>query len=370
MKQSKKYINFAEPVIDIPLTLKMLKIALNKNFPGEGELVKKFETKISKLLKVKHVLTCSNGTASIFLALKSIGVKKGDEVLIPNITFQATANAVKLTGATPVLVDISPENLLMDPKDLKNKINKYSKAIIPVHVSGRGSNIKKILKIAKEKKISLIEDAAEAFMSKFEKKFLGTYGAIGCFSFAPNKIITTGQGGIVITNNSKIYKSLLRLKDQGRIKNKKQVEHQYLTAGFNFKFTNLQAALGISQLKTIKKRVNILKYNYLFYQKNLSNKKDIKMLNFDLKKGELPLWVDIKIKNRVRFYDFLKKKKILCRFFWKPLNLTKPFRQSFKKLKNSEKVKNKLMWLPSSLSMTKRDIKDICKEINNFSKFK
>ena len=238
--------------IDIPLTLKMLKIALNKNFPGEGELVKKFETKISKLLKVKHVLTCSNGTASIFLALKSIGVKKGDEVLIPNITFQATANAVKLTGAKPVLVDISPENLLMDPKDLKNKINKHSKAIIPVHVSGRGSNIKKLLKIAKEKKISLIEDAAEAFMSKFEKKFLGTYGEIGCFSFAPNKIITTGQGGIVITNNSKIYKSLHRLKDQGRIKNKTQVEHQYLTAGFNFKFTNLQAALEF-QLKTIKK---------------------------------------------------------------------------------------------------------------------
>ena len=91
------------------------------------------------------------------------------------------------------------------------------------------------------------------------------------------------------------------------------------------------------------------------------------MLNFDLKKGELPLWVDIKIKNRVRFYDFLKKKKILCRFFWKPLNLTKPYRQSFKKLKNSEKVRNKLIWLPSSLSMTKIDINYICKQINNFS---
>ena len=116
-------INFAEPTIDVSLTLKMLKKALKNNFPGEGDLVKIFEKKISKLLKVKYVLTCTNGTSSIFLALKSLGLKAGDEVLIPNITFQATANAVRLTGAKAVLVDVLPDNLLMDPNDLKKKIN-------------------------------------------------------------------------------------------------------------------------------------------------------------------------------------------------------------------------------------------------------
>jgi perosamine synthetase len=363
-------INFAEPTIDVSLTLKMLKKALKNNFPGEGDLVKIFEKKISKLLKVKYVLTCTNGTSSIFLALKSLGLKAGDEVLIPNITFQATANAVRLTGAKPVLVDVLPDNLLMDPNDLKKKINKHSKAIIPVHVSGRGANIKNILKIAKKNKLFLVEDAAEAFMSKFEKKYLGTYGDIGCYSFAPNKIITTGQGGIVVTNKRKIYQSLIKLKDQGRNQKKKSIEHQYLMEGFNFKFTNLQAALGISQLNTLKKRIQILKNNYKFYQKNILYQKNIKIFNFNLKKGELPLWVDIKCDNRVKLYNFLKNKKILCRFFWKPLNLTIPYKQSFGSLRNSKKLQNKLMWLPSSLSMSAVDIKYVCDQINNFLKLK
>ena len=220
-KYNKDIINFAEPLIDKNLTLKFLKIALDKNFPGEGDLVKKFEKKIQKLVKKKYVISCSNGTSAIYLALKSLGVKKGDEVLIPNITFQATANAVKITGAKPVLVDVLYSNLLMDPIDLKKKINSRSKVIIPVHVSGRGSNINKILKIAKDNKLKLVEDAAEAFMSKYNNKFLGTFGDVGCYSFAPNKIITTGQGGAVVTSDPKIFKILSKLKDQGRNKKKK-----------------------------------------------------------------------------------------------------------------------------------------------------
>ncbi len=362
-------INFAEPFIDKNLTLKYLKIALNKNFPGEGNLVKIFEKKISKLLKVKYVLTCTNGTSSIFLALKSLGLKAGNEVLIPNITFQATANAVRLTGAKPVLVDVLPDSLLMDPNDLLKKINKHSKAIIPVHVSGRGSNIRNILKIAKKKKLYLVEDAAEAFMSKFGKNYLGTYGDLGCYSFAPNKIITTGQGGIVVTNKRNIYESLIKLKDQGRNQKKDiSIEHQYLSEGFNFKFTNLQAALGISQLNTLQKRIKILKNHYKFYQKYISDKKNIKIFNFNLKKGELPLWVDIRLNNRVKLYKFLKNKKIFCRIFWKPLNLTLPYKQSFGNLRNSKKLQNKLMWLPSNLSMSSVDIKYVCDQINNFSK--
>ena len=365
-KYNKDIINFAEPLIDKNLTLKFLKIALDKNFPGEGDLVKKFEKKIQKLVKKKYVISCSNGTSAIYLALKSLGVKKGDEVLIPNITFQATANAVKITGAKPVLVDVLYSNLLMDPIDLKKKINSRSKVIIPVHVSGRGSNINKILKIAKDNKLKLVEDAAEAFMSKYNNKFLGTFGDVGCYSFAPNKIITTGQGGAVVTSDPKIFKILSKLKDQGRNKKKSSTEHQYDIDGFNFKFTNLQAALGLSQLTTLKKRILILKNNYTFYKKNLDN--NIKIFEFNLKKGELPLWTDIICHKRIELKKFLEKKKIMCRYFWMPLNLTKPYRISFKSLKNSKKLQNKLIWLPSNLSLTKKELKHICKNINYFFK--
>ena len=176
-----------------------------------------------------------------------------DEVLVPNITFPATANAVKLTGAKVVLVDVNKNDLLINIDDLK-KITRKTKAIIPVHVSGRGGNILELIKFAKSKRIKVIEDAAEALTSKSGSRFLGTFGDAGCFSFAPNKIITTGQGGIIVTKDKKIFDSLKKLKDQGRVGMTTGGEDKYSTIGYNFKFTNLQGALGLSQLSNLKKK--------------------------------------------------------------------------------------------------------------------
>ena len=236
-----KVIRLAEPFIKKKDSIIKLKAVLDSNFINEGNLTRVFEKKISKLLKVKHVVTCTSGTIAIFLSLKAIGVKRDDEVLIPNLTFPATANAVSLAGAKPILVDVDKNNLLISLEDLIKKISRNTKAIIPVHTSGRGSNIREIIKIAKNKKIPVIEDAAEAFMSKFGRKFYGTFGNVGCFSFAPNKILTTGQGGIIVTNKKKIFKELCKLKDQGRNKPTGNGEDNYDMIGYNFKFTNLQS---------------------------------------------------------------------------------------------------------------------------------
>ena len=348
---SKNRFLLAEPVIEISKTISQLKKVLENNFPNEGKFTRLFEKKISKILNVKYVVSVTSGTISIFLALKAFGVKKNDQVIVPNITFAATANAVELTGAKPVLVDVNRENLLIDINKLKKKINKNTKAIIPVHVSGRGSNIKEIIKIAKKSKLHVIEDAAEAFLSKNGNKYLGTFGEIGCFSFAPNKIITTGQGGIAVTNDKQIYKKLLRIKDQGRVVVTTGGEDNYVSSGYNFKYTNLQAALGLSQIEKLNKRVKILKNHYKFYKKNLIQNKKLRLIGFDLKNGELPLWTDVYSSNRNKLFNHLKKKKIFCRYFWHPLNTCKPYRQSFFYLKNSEKLRGKLMWLPSSLNL-------------------
>ncbi len=363
-----KIIRLAEPFIKKKDSINKLKTVLDSNFINEGNLTRAFEKKISKLLKVKHVVTCTSGTIAIFLSLKAIGVKRDDEVLIPNLTFPATANAVSLAGAKPILVDVDKNNLLISLEDLIKKISRNTKAIIPVHTSGRGSNIREIMKIAKNKKIPVIEDAAEAFMSKFGGKFYGTFGEVGCFSFAPNKILTTGQGGIVVTNKKKIFKELCKLKDQGRNKPTGNGEDNYDMIGYNFKFTNLQSALGLSQLQDINWRISKLKKIYKFYTNNIKPNKNFRFIGFKLHKGEVPLWTDVICYKRNKLYNYLKKRNIQCRYFWKPINTNKPYKKTFKTLNNSKYLNGKLMWLPASLSLKENDLKKICEHINKFVK--
>jgi len=366
-KYNKSNILLSEPVLEKKRIMPLLEKVLISNFPNEGKFTKILEEKISRLLKVKYVVATTSGTASIFLALKAMGIKRDDEVIVPNLTFPATANAVMLAGAKPILVDVDIKSLLIDEKSLVKKINKKTKAIIPVHISGRGSNIKNILKIAKVKKLFVIEDAAEAFMSKINKKYLGTFGDAGCFSFAPNKIITSGQGGIVVTNNKSIYKNLCQLKDQGRVGLTTGGEDAYYSIGYNFKFTNLQAVLSLDQLRTINRRIAILKSHYRFYKKNLIQNKKFKLINFDLKKGELPLWTDVYSLKRNKLFKYLKKKGINCRYYWYPLNICKPYKKSFLGLNNSKKLSGKLMWLPSSLKLKKKDLVKVCFYIIKFN---
>lgn len=163
-------IILSKPIINIPETNKILKYVLKSSFVNEGQQTQRFENKICKFLNVKFAVTTTSGTTALFLALKACGISNGDEVIIPNITFPATANAVKMAGGKPVFVDVNPTNILIDEKSLVQKITKKTKFIIPVHISGRGGNIKKILKICKNKSINIIEDAAEAFGSKVKKK--------------------------------------------------------------------------------------------------------------------------------------------------------------------------------------------------------
>ena len=364
LKPKYKNINFWDPVIGSQ-EIKLINKALKMNWPNEGHFTSQFEKRIEKLLNVKHAICTTSGTISIFLALKAVGIKQNDEVIVPDVTFGATAMAVKLANAKLVIVDVNKENISFNLDDLKRKITKKTKVIIPVHISGRAADLNGIKKTIQKKKIYIIEDAAESLYSKYKNKFLGTIGDLGCFSLTASKTITTGQGGIIVTNNSNLNNKLRLLKNQG-IKGKSDGgDVRHLSVGYNFKFTNLQSAMGIAQLASLKQRVIELKKINLLYRTKLKNLSQIKILEF--KKGEVPLWTDaIALQKRDELIKFLKKNKVECRKFWFPLHLQKPFKKPSSHFKNSSKIYNKLFWLPSSLKLKEKDIIYITNLIKKF----
>ncbi len=361
-------VNFWEPVIGNQ-EFKNIQKVLKMNWPNEGEFTQKLEQKIERLLNVKYAICVTSGTISIFLALKALGVDNQDEVIIPDITFGATAMAVKLTGAKLVLVDVNEKNLSFNIKELQSKINKKTKAIIPVHISGRAAQMDTLKKIAKKNKIYIVEDAAEALFSKYKNRYLGTIGDLGCFSLTASKTITTGQGGIIVTNKKKLYKKIKLLKNQGILGKSDGGNVKHTSIGFNFKYTNIQAAMGLAQISSIRNRLKKLKEINKAYVKKLKFLNEIKVLDFNLSGGEIPLWTDVcAYKKRDKLIDFLKKNGVECRKFWYPVHQQKPFKQKDSKYKVSTSISKKLFWLPSSLTLTEKKISYVCDLIKKFYK--
>ena len=365
-QKSFEKISFWDPIIGTQ-ELKNIKKVLEMNWPNEGHFTNLLEKKIQILLRVKHAICVTSGTISIFLALKSLGIDQKNEVIVPDITFGATAMAVKLTGARLVIADINKSNLGFDLDNLKKKITKKTRAIIPVHISGRAADLKSIKEIIKQKDIKIVEDAAEAFFSRSNNKYLGTIGDLGCFSLTASKTITTGQGGIIVTNNTKLYKKIKLLKNQGILGRSDGGDVKHNTVGFNFKYTNLQAAMGLAQISSIKERAKkLIKINKL-YAKNLINLKEITVIKFDYKKGEVPLWTDvIAHKQRDQLIYYLKKNGVECRKFWFPLHMQKPFKEPSNRFKISSSIYKKLFWLPSSMNLNEKKITHVCNLIKKF----
>src|ERR1700733_14306339 len=182
-----------------PAEFSLVREVLESNYLNEGDVTAAFEARIAELVGATYAIAVTSGTTAIALSLMGLGIGPGDEVIVPDITFIATANAVALAGAKPGLVDIDPRTLNIDPEAVARAITARTKAIVPVHVSGRAADMRAIIAIATQHRLVVVEDAAEALMSSHEGKYLGTYGDAGCFSFSPNKTITTGQGGVIVT---------------------------------------------------------------------------------------------------------------------------------------------------------------------------
>lgn len=213
-----------------------------------GKYVTEFENKFSEYCGVKYGVATSNGTTALHLALVALGVGAGDEVIVPDITFAATINAVLYTGATPVIVDIESDSWCIDPNEIEKAITKKTKAIIPVHIYGQPCDMDKIMDIAKRYNLYVVEDCAEAHGAMYGGEKVGSFGDIGCFSFFGNKVITTGEGGMCITNNLEINQKMRLYRDHGMSKTRK---YYHEVVGFNYRMTNLQAAIGVAQIENI-----------------------------------------------------------------------------------------------------------------------
>ncbi len=345
---------------------RLIKKVLDNNFPNEGQLTAQFEKKLADLLGCKYAVAVTSGTAAMFLSLKALGIGRGDEVIVPDMTFIATANAVEMTGAKPVLVDIDPKTLSMDANSFSNAITGKTKAVMPVHVTGRAADMDAIMKISNENNISIVEDAAEAFMSKYKGKCLGTFGKLGCLSFSPAKTITTGQGGAILANDDELYVRLRELKDQGRPERGTGGDDIHNTIGYNFKFTDLQAAVGLGQLTYVNARIERLKKNYSIYAENLKDVDGISIFNFNISNGEIPQWTDALIENRNGLDKHLRDNGIDCRRFWFPIHTQAPYKLPDDNFPNSTTMSKKAIWLPSAFTLTDNDINTVCGKIKEF----
>ena len=343
--------------------------ALNSRMLTDGPQLRKFEREFAKYTGSKYAVGVSNGTAALHLALKALGLKKGDEVLIPNITFVATANSVLLTGATPVLVDVNYDDMNISLDSIKQNITSKTKAILPVHIAGKICKMTQIKKIAKKNNLLLIEDCAHAIGTKLNNKHAGTFGSIGCFSFYPTKNFTTIEGGMVITNSKRIAEYVTSARSHGltrsladRYSKGKPWDYDIINPGFNYRLDEIRASLGLSQLKRINslnsKRFLASKY----YSKQLEEIPGIITPKiFRNKEHTYHLYI-IRIKNefgqnRDVVFKKLKKVGIHVSLHYKPLhrfsaykNLTK----TYGRLDNSEQIYKESLSLPLYPSISKK----------------
>jgi perosamine synthetase len=232
-----------------------------------GEYIKKFEESFAAYCGVKHGVSCSSGTAALHLAIEAMGIGKGDEVIIPTFTMIASANAVIYAGAKPVLVDSELETWNIDPTKIEEKITDKTKAIMVVHTYGHSVDMDRIKEIATKHNLPIIEDAAEAHGAEYKGRKIGSIGDIACFSFYGNKIITTGEGGMVVTNNDEWAENARNLRNH-YFGNPRFVHHKL---GYNYRLTNIQAAVGLAQVEKLDEYVNARRRNAQLYNKYLAD---------------------------------------------------------------------------------------------------
>ena len=339
---------------------------LASNFVNDGKVTTRFEDAVAGRLGCRYAIGVTSGTAALFLALAALEIGPGDEVVVPDATFIATANAVSMSGARAMLVDIDPHTLTMDADAFAAAVTPRTKAVIPVHVSGRGADMERIMAIAEAHGVAVIEDAAEAFVSRRGGRYLGTIGRMGCFSFSPMKLITTGQGGIVVTDDEDLHARLRQLKDQGRPVRGSGGDDAHPVVGYNFKLTNIQAAVGLGQLEELDRRMERQRRTYLCYVEGLAGLNGVTLPGFDIDDGELPLWVDALIEERDALDAFLQQRNVDCRRFWHPIHSQPCYRADDAAFANCTAAMRRALWLPSAFTLNDADVATVCGDIRAF----
>ncbi len=357
-----------EPYFDKNEKFFLLKCINSSYVSTVGPFVKKFENLIKKFTKAKYVIATVNGTSALHISMIVSNISKNDEVLIPALNYIGSSNAATYCGAIPHFIDCKTDSFEIDTKKLKNylskicKINKsycinkktkrIIKAIIPTHILGQVSDMDSLMKISKEFKLKIVEDSAECVGSYYKKKHAGTIAPIGVLSFNGNKIITTGGGGAILTNDKKIAEHARHLTQIGKIKH--QWRYNYNTIGFNYRMPNINAAIGCAQIKKIKYLIKKKRNIFLYYYKNLKKYNNLSIVK-EAKNCKSNYWLNALIlkKSNQKVLDNIcnktHKKGVHLRPLWQLINEILPYKKNPKmNLSNSKDINKRTLCLPSS----------------------
>ncbi len=336
-----------------------------------GKYVNTFQKKFSYFVKNKYCLTTSSGTTALQLAIATLKLKSKDEIIVPDYTFASPINSIIHSNCKPVLADIDNKNLCLSLNSIKKLVTKRTKAVIIVHLYGNAPEINKIVNFCNKKNIKVIEDCAEAFGTYYNKKHVGNFGDFGTFSFFGNKTISTGEGGMIIFKKKEHYLLAKKMRDHGMREDKKYWHDEI---GFNFRMTNLQAAIGCAQLEKAKKFVNRKIQIFKRYNFNLKDVKFLKMVkkNKNIKNSHWLTFVVIRNKlDRNKLLKFLNSKGIEVRsgfYSAHQMDIFKVFKNKNVDYYNSKEISSSIITLPSSVSLKNEEIDYICKLIKSFFK--
>lgn len=329
---------------------------------SNGKYIAQFEEAFAKRLGAKHAIACSNGTVTLHAALLALGIKEGDEVIVPSFTYIATANAVKYCGATPVFADCLPDTWNIDPADIERKITARTKCIIPVHLYGNPCDMDSIMAIAKKHGLSVIEDAAECHGAEYNGKCAGTIGDIGTFSFFGNKIITTGEGGMIVTDNDELAGKMRMLKGQGMDPSRR---YWFIEVGYNYRMTNIEAAIGLAQLENIDEHIRLRKRVAEWYTEELADTDSV-VLQKVTDKADSVWWMfscllgkNVKT-GRDELMEKLREDGIETRPLFYPMHVMPPYFDENAGCPVSEDISARGINLPTHGLLTREDVKYIC----------
>lgn len=332
---------------------------LNSGMIACGPRVEVFEKQFTAFVGTKHAIAVSSGTAALHLALISVGITRGDEVILPSFSFIATANSVLYCNATPVFCDVNLKTFNIDVEKIELLITKRTKAIMPVHLYGQSADMNLILELAEKHDLRVIGDAAQAHGAKYDGKMVGSFGDVECFSFYPTKNMTTGEGGMITTNNDKIAERLYSLRNHGREKTRWGYEHGVL--GFNYRMTDVAAAIGIEQLKKLPYFNKKRREHAAYFDKKLACIEGIET-PFVLENAEhVYHQFTIRCKKRDIVIQQLKDNDVGFGIYYpKPLHFYTHLKQFTRNgLKNSETLANKVLSLPVHPALNNKDLETI-----------
>ncbi|MDH5779770.1 MAG: DegT/DnrJ/EryC1/StrS family aminotransferase [Candidatus Bathyarchaeota archaeon] len=347
-------------------------------FWATGPNIEQFETLVAQYLDREYAVAFNSGTSALHAVLLACGIQDGEEVIVPSFTFIATANSVLFVNAKPVFADIETETYGLDPTDVERKITKKTKAVMPMHYGGSSCQIRALKEIAEDHKLLLLEDAAESLGARINGELVGSFGDAAMFSFCGNKVITTGEGGMIVTDQRDIYERLKLIRSHGRLETENYFTSiqsgDYVVLGYNWRMSNITAALGVTQLEKLDKLIEMRRRNAAYMSKNLSDVSKMappnppegvfhvyQMYTVRVKSGE---------KARDGLRDHLATKGVMTKVYFSPVHLTHFYREKcgFKggELPVTEELSNKVLSLPMYASMTTDDMDYVTDSVRDF----